>query len=140
MAVSFTQDMTGEFFDTFALPSLTHQDPRYFREPDATIKRRIVHAVAQSFWTRSDSGTGMPNYGNLAGFAIDDAIGNLYVPGQRTNVPSTAERYAIGVATAPAGNLVIEFLPDVARHIHVQVVIIQRIINQVARTGGPVEP
>lgn len=140
MAVSFTQDMTGEFFDTFLIPSLTHQDPRYFRMPKSSIPHRAFHAVAQVFWAQSDNGKGMPNYGNLAGFAIDDAIGNLYVPGQRTNVPSTVKRYAIGLATAPAGNLVIEFLPDVARHIHVQVVIIQRIINQVARNGGPQEP
>lgn len=140
MAVSFTQDTTGEFFDTFAIPALTHQDPRYFRMPDATIKRRIVHALAQSFWTRSDSGSGIPNYGVLGGFAIDDAIGNLYVPGQRTNVRSTVDRYLVGLATAPSGNFVVEFLPDVARRIHVQVVIIQRIINQVARNGGPEQP
>ncbi len=140
VAVSFTQDLTGEFFDTFAIPALTHQEPRYFRMPDATIKRRIAHAIAQSFWTRSDSGKGMPNYGVLAGFAIDDAIGNLYVPGQRTNVRSSVDRYLVGLATAPSGNFVVEFLPDVARHIHVQVVIIQRIINQVARTGGPQGP
>ena len=50
---------------------------------------------------------------------------------------STVSRYAIGLATAPIDNFVTEFLPDVARHIHVQVVIIQRVINQVARTGGP---
>ncbi len=140
VAVSFTQDMTGEFFDTFLIPSLAHQDPRYFRMPHASVPRRALHAIAQVFWAQGDNGKGMPNYGNLAGFAIDDAIGNLYVPGQRTNVPSSVERYAIGLATAPAGNLVIEFLPDVARHIHVQIVIIQRIINQVARNGGPQEP
>jgi hypothetical protein len=140
IGVSFTQDMTGEFFDTFAIPSLTRQDPRYFRMPEATIKRRIFHAIAQAYWTRGDNGKGMPNYGNLAGFAIDDALGNLYVPGQRTNVPSTVDRYVIGLGTAPTGNFVIEFLPDVARRIHVQVVIVQRIINQVAHTGGPVEP
>lgn len=140
VGVSFTQDMTGEFFDTFLIPSLTHQDPRYYRMPNASIPRRTIHAISQVFWAQGDNGKGMPNYGNLAGFAIDDAIGNLYVPGQRTNLSSSVERYAVGLATAPAGNLVIEFLPDVARHIHVQVVIIQRIINQVARTGGPVEP
>jgi hypothetical protein len=36
------------------------------------------------------------------------------------------------LATAPIGNFITEFLPDVAKHIHVQVVIVQRIINQVA--------
>ena len=87
-------------------------------------------------WTQGDNGKGMPNYANLVGFAIDDEIGNLYVPGRQTDLPASAARYVIGLATAPTDNFVTEFLPDVARHIHVQVVVIQRIINQVAKTDG----
>ena len=51
-------------------------------------------------------------------------------------MPASAARWGIGLATAPIDNFVSEFLPDVARHIHVQVVVIQRIINQVAKTEG----
>jgi hypothetical protein len=134
--VSFTQDMTGEFFGTFLIPSVMHQDPHYHRLPKASIKRRIFHATAQIVWTQGDDGRGMLNYADLGGFAIDGAIGNLYVPGQRTDFRSSASRYGIALATAPIDNYVTEFLPDVARRIHVQVVIIQRIINQVARTGN----
>lgn len=139
VGVSFTQDMTGEFFGTFLIPSLVHQDPHYHRLPKASIKRRVLHAAIQVLWTQSDNGKGMINYANLAGFAIDDAIGDLYVPGQQTRLSAGASRYGIALATAPIDNYVSEFLPDLARHIHVQVVIIQRIINQVARTdnAGP---
>jgi hypothetical protein len=136
VGVSFTQDMTNEFFGTFLIPTLVHQDPHYHRMLSATIKRRVLHCFAQIFWTQGDDGRGMVNYSDLAGFAIDDAIGDLYVPGQQTRFSAGAARYAIGLATAPIGNLVIEFLPDLARHIHVQVVIIQRVINQVARTDS----
>ncbi len=87
-------------------------------------------------WTQGDNGKGMLNYANLGGFAIDDEIGNLYVPGQQTRLTASSERYGIGIATAPIDNFVTEFLPDVARRIHVRVVLIQRIINQVAKTGG----
>ncbi|MGA3129775.1 MAG: hypothetical protein ABSD59_03175, partial [Terracidiphilus sp.] len=133
MGVSFTQDLTGEFFGTFLIPSLVHQDPHYHRMPNSRIPRRIFHCVSQIAWTQGDNGRGMLNYSDLAGFAIDDAIGNLYVPGQQTRLSASTERYAIGLATAPIDNFVSEFLPDVARHIHVQIVIIQRVINQVAR-------
>jgi hypothetical protein len=136
VGVSFTQDMTGEFFGTFLIPSLAHQDPHYHRMPNASIKRRIAHAAYQVFWTQGDNGKGMINYADLGGFAIDDAISNLYVPGQRTDFRSSGTRYGIALATAPIDNYVSEFLPDVARHIHVQVVIIQRIINQVARADN----
>ena len=30
--VSMTEDLTGEFFGTFLVPSLMHQDPHYHRE------------------------------------------------------------------------------------------------------------
>jgi hypothetical protein len=104
--------------------------------PNATMRRRVFHCFEQIVWTQGDDGRGMINYADLAGFAIDDAIGNLYVPGQQTRLSASTKRYAIGLATAPIDNFVSEFLPDVARHVHIQVVIIQRIINQVARTDN----
>ena len=138
VGVSLTEDMTGEFFGTFLIPSLAHQDPHYYRMEHATVHRRIRHAIAQVFWTRGDNGKGMPNYANLVGFAFDDAVANLYVPGRKTALGASADRYAIDLASAPAGNFVNEFLPDIASHIHVQIAIIQRVINQVVKTesGG----
>ncbi|HUN86535.1 MAG TPA: hypothetical protein VMU48_19305 [Terracidiphilus sp.] len=140
VGVSYTQDMTGEFFGTFLIPSIVHQDPHYHREPHATIPHRIGHAILQVVWTQGDKGRGMINYANLVGFAIDDEISNLYVPGRQTDLSASATRYAAGLAIAPSDNFITEFLPDIARHIHVQIVLVQRIINQVARTepaGSP---
>jgi hypothetical protein len=139
VGVSYTEDITGEFFNTFLIPSIVHQDPHYHRMPHASYPRRALHAITQVVWTQGDNGKGMLNYANLVGFAIDDEIGNLYVPGRRTNAAATAQRYATGLATAPIDNFVTEFLPDVAKHIHVEIVIVQRIINQVARTGAPTD-
>jgi hypothetical protein len=140
VGVSYSEDMTGEFIGTFLIPSLAHQDPHYHRMPGATIKRRIFHAVAQVAWTQGDNGKGMLNYADLLGFPIDAEIANLYVPGEKTNLRSTAARVGIGWAIAPTDNFVTEFLPDLARRIHVRVVLVQEIINQVARTepaGSP---
>ena len=137
VGVAYTQDMTGEFFGTFLIPSVMHQDPHYHRAPQASIARRVLHCATQIFWTQGDNGKGMLNYADLVGFAIDDEIGNLYVPGRETNMAASTQRYFIGLALAPTDNLITEFLPDVASHIHIRVVIIQRIINQVAKTDGP---
>jgi hypothetical protein len=54
----------------------------------------------------------------------------------QTPLNASTERYAIGLAIAPIDNFVTEFLPGVARHVHIQVVIIQRVINQAARTDN----
>jgi hypothetical protein len=137
VGVSFAQDMTGEFFNTFLIPSIVHQDPHYHRMPGAPIPRRIRHAILQVVWTQGDNGKGMVNYANLVGYAFDDEICNLFVPGRETNLPASAARYGIGLASAPIDNFVSEFLPDVARRVHVQVVVIQRIIDQVAKMDGP---
>jgi hypothetical protein len=132
VGVSYTEDITGEFFGTFLIPSLVHQDPHYHRMPEAGMKRRIAHVLYQIAWTQGDDGKGMVNYADLLGFGIDDEIGNLYVPGQQTNARATAERYGTALSTAPIDNAITEFLPDIARKIHVRVVLIQHIINQVA--------
>ncbi|HZP04414.1 MAG TPA: hypothetical protein VFB43_05895 [Terracidiphilus sp.] len=138
MGVSFTQDMVGEFFGTFLIPSIAHEDPHYHRLPSASVKRRILHAAYQIAWTQGDDGKGMLNYSDLVGFAVEDAVNDLYVPGQQTNLHASVRRYGITLALAPIDNYITEFLPDIASRIHVRVVLVQRIINQVAvsKAGG----
>jgi hypothetical protein len=140
VGVSYAQDMTGEFLGTFLICSLAHQDPHYHRTPSASVPRRFGHALSQVLWTQGDDGKGMPNYANIFGYAISDGISNLYVPGRETNLTASAERYGIGLATAPIDNFITEFVPDLASHVHVRVVLIQRIINRVARTEGGSQP
>ena len=117
------------------LPPTPHQSVSG-PESCASIKRRAWHTITQVFWTQGDNGHPMLNYADLVGFAADDAISNLYVPGQQTSLSASAERYGIALATAPIDNVVTEFLPDLARRIHIRVVLVQRIINQVARTDN----
>jgi hypothetical protein len=135
--VSYSEDTTSEFFGTFLIPSLFHQDPHYHRMPHAPIPRRILNAIIQVGWTKSDTGKGIPNYSSLIAAPIDAEIADLYVPGIETDLPTTAARVVTGWALAPTDNFVTEFLPDVARHIHVQVVFVQQIINQISRPGAP---
>ena len=115
------QDMTGEFFGTFLIPSIVHQDPHYHRMPNATIKRRILHAIAQVVWTQGDNGKGMLNYANLVGYRHRRRDRQPLRPRpKRPTCPPAAHRYATGLAIAPTDNFITEFLPDVARRIHVQ--------------------
>lgn len=140
VGVSYTQDMTGEFFGTFLIPSIVHQDPHYHRMPNASIPRRTGHAILQVVWAQGDNGKGMVNYAGLVGSAIDGEISNLYVPGEKTDPRSTAARYAIGAGTAPLDNFITEFMPDLARRIHFRVVLFQWIINQVGGINGSAHP
>jgi hypothetical protein len=139
--ISLLQDATGETIGTFALSSLFHEDPRYFRMPHASIPRRIVHAVSRVAIAQGDDGRPMPNYANLLGSPICAEISNLYVPGIATDARSTTERIFSGFVTEPIGTLIAEFLPDVASHIHIRVVVVQRLLNQISAQppqAGPV--
>ncbi len=136
MGVSFTQDLTGEFFGTFLIPSLAHQDPRFHRMPNASLQRRATHAIYQVVWTQSDTGKPMFNYATVVGTLADDLVSDLYVPGRRHNASATAARVTTALASDPIDNFISEFLPDLARHVNIRVAFVQRIINRVALDEG----
>jgi hypothetical protein len=132
--VSLLQDATGQFFGVFAVPALAHQDPRYYRMPGAPIRRRILYSISRTLISRSDDGRPIPNYATLLTYTINSEISNLYVPGIHPNGEATVARIATGLATDPANNLLTEFLPDVAKRIHIRIIFVQTLLNNV--TGG----
>lgn len=129
---SLAQDGTGEALGTWLIPSLAHQDPRYHRMPGAPTGRRILHALAHTVVSQHDDGSPMPNYATLLTYPISAEIANLYVPVVHTSGSSTAKRVVIGLASDPAEALIGEFLPDVARRIHIRVTFFQQIINNIS--------
>lgn len=136
LGYSLLEDAQGEFFGTYLIPSLAHQDPRYHRMKNAPFPRRVLHALAHTVVTSHDDGSAMPNYATLLTYPISAELSNFYVPGIQTDGASTAKRIVIGLATDPAGSIIAEFLPDLAKRIHIRVVFVQEILNQVI-TGAP---
>jgi hypothetical protein len=132
VGVSLLQDATGQFFGAFAIPVIVHQDPRYFRMPHAPFAKRVVYSISRTVVSRSDSGKSMPNYATLLNYPIGAELSNLYVPGIHPDAPSTVARIFTGYALDPVNGLINEFLPDVASHVHVRIIIVQRILNNVA--------
>ncbi len=132
VGVSLLEDATGQFFGAFAIPALVHQDPRYFRMPHAKLSKRIVYSISRTFISRHDDGTPMPNYATLFTYPIGAVLANQYVPGIASDASSTIVRIVTGYATDPANNLLNEFLPDVAAHVHIRIIFVQRILNNIA--------
>lgn len=130
--VSLLQDATAEFFGTFAVPAIMHQDPRYYRMPDRPFKKRVIYSISRTFISRHDDGSPMPNYGTLLEYPINAEISNLYVPGIQSDGASTAKRILVGYAIDPTNNLLAEFLPDVAKHLRIRVIFIQQFLNNIA--------
>jgi hypothetical protein len=140
VGVSLSQDAIGQFFGVFAIPVIAHQDPRYIRMPHAPLKKRIIYSVSRTFISRRDDGQSMPNYATLLTYPIGAELSNLYVPGIHPDAASTVTRILTGYALDPTNNLLTEFLPDVASRVHVRIIFVQRILNNVASGNGAIQP
>jgi hypothetical protein len=60
------------------LPSLLHQDPRYFYQ--GTNKSCALHALSSPFICRGDNGPLQPNYSTIGGDLASAALANAYYP------------------------------------------------------------
>ena len=92
------------------LPSLLHQDPRYFYQGTGTTGSRFRHAMFSPFVTRSDSGKSMPNYSSLGGNLASAGLSNLYFPKGNRGVGLVFGNFAIGTAERIGTSLVQEFI------------------------------
>lgn len=92
------------------LPSLLHQDPRYFYQGTGTTKSRLRHALLAPFITRGDDGTAQPNYSTLGGDLASSALSNLYYPKSNRGVGLVFGNFAIATAERIGATLAQEFI------------------------------
>jgi hypothetical protein len=114
---SYTDSFDGQMLGNALLPSLLHQDPRYFRLGRGTVKRRILYALGTNIIAHHD-GTGRwePNYSNVLGNLAAGGISNLYLPENERGFGSTITGGLVVIAEGGAGSMFQEFWPDLARH------------------------
>ena len=63
------------------LPSLLHQDPRFFQSGEGSFTHRAGYAVSRIFVTRTDTGNSQFNYSEIIGSALSATIStNTYHP------------------------------------------------------------
>ncbi len=77
---TFTDSFTGIMIGGGLLPTLLHQDPRYFYQGTGTKKSRLLHALSLPFVAKGDNGHWQFNYSTVGGDLASGAISNLYYP------------------------------------------------------------
>jgi hypothetical protein len=92
------------------LPSLLHQDPRYFYQGTGTTGSRIRHAMFSPFVARGDNGKWQPNYSSLGGDLASSALSNLYYPQVNRGAGLVFGNFAIGTAERVGASLAQEFI------------------------------
>lgn len=79
-AADYADGFTDIMIGGAILPSLFHQDPRYFYQGTGTTKSRLLHAVASPFACKGDNGRNQVNISSIGGDLASGALSNLYYP------------------------------------------------------------
>ncbi len=110
-------DGTIENFLVFAiLPSLLHQDPRFYQMPREAFARRAVYAISRIFITRSNSGHRQFNFSEILGSAIAAGISTYtYHPRPERTLGNMASVWGSQVGYDAISIEVKEFWPDIRR-------------------------
>ncbi len=95
------------------LPSLLHQDPRYYYRGNGTTKSRLFHAISAPFVTPADNGHLQPNYSTWGGSLISNAIAaTTYLPSSDRTAGHVFGNFGIGMAVRVFGSFAQEFILD----------------------------
>ena len=93
------------------LPSLLHQDPRYFYKGTGSVVHRALYAISTVVICKGDNGKFQPNYSNVLGNLGAAGISSLYYPrSDQHSAQVTVDNTLIGIATGSFGTLFQEFL------------------------------
>src|SRR5580700_1211270 len=91
------------------LPSLLHQDPRYFYQGTGTTSSRVRHAMFSPFVAKGDNGKWQPNYSSLGGDLASSALADLYYPTSNRGAGLVFGNFAIQTAERIGASLAQEF-------------------------------
>jgi hypothetical protein len=103
--------VTSTFFGAALLPSLLHQDPRYFYRGHGRVVTRALYAISTVVICKGDNGHWQPNYSNVFGNLAAGGVSSLYYPdSEKHDAQVTVDNILIGVGTGAIGTLFQEFL------------------------------
>lgn len=113
----FVDKTDGNYLVIFALPSVLHEDGRYFAKGEGSIWQRALYASSRVVITRTYSGNERFNNSEIFGRGIAQAISTAYYPSKSRTVGEISEKYAYALGRDALTNTFREFWPDIATHV-----------------------
>lgn len=107
----------GNFMTEAIMPTIFHEDPRYFRRGSGSFKGRIAYAASRVALAKTDKGGPTFNFAEFAGNGVTGAIGNAYYP-DSVGLSPTLTRMFTQIGTDAISNVLKEFWPDVKKKLH----------------------
>ena len=110
LGANYADGLTDIMIGGAILPSILHQDPRYFYQGAGTKKSRALHALSTPFICKGDNGRWQPNYSGLGGYLAAGAISNTYYPPSNRGPGLVFSTTTINIAADMANGLLQEFV------------------------------
>jgi hypothetical protein len=99
-------------FANAILPSLLHQDPRYFYQGAGTKWSRARQAMLAPFVCKGDNGKWQPNYSQWGGSLISASLSNAYYPESDRGAGLVFTNFATSIGLHVVLGLAQEFILD----------------------------
>lgn len=106
----YGDELSNRMFSSAILPSLFHQDPRYFYKGTGSRSSRAWYAITRAVVTRGDNGRSQPNYSRVLGGFAAGLLSNAYHLGGDRGVFLTTRNSSIAIGGHALDNLLKEFL------------------------------
>jgi hypothetical protein len=107
-------DQTSEnYMVEFVVPSITHEDTRYYTLGRGGFLKRTGYALSRAVVTRSDSGREVFNASEIIGAGASAGLSSLYYPTRERSLGNTGSEWGLDVGIDAASFVAKEFWPDV---------------------------
>lgn len=113
----FVDKTDGNYLVIFALPTVFHQDERYFAKGEGGFGKRAVYAASRIVITPNYEGHDSFNVSELLGRGMAQGISLAYYPSKTRTAGAILSKYGYALLRDAATNTFREFWPDIAVHV-----------------------
>jgi hypothetical protein len=113
----FVDKTDGNYWVIFALPTVFHEDERFYAKGEGSKLKRGLYAASRILITPDYDGHDTINASELLGRGIAQGIATTYYPSTDRTAASISEKYAYALLRDAGTNAFREFWPDIAAHL-----------------------
>lgn len=113
----FVDKADGNYLVIFALPTILHEDERYYARGEGGFWKRAIYSASRILITPDYHGHNTINAAEILGRGISQGISAAYYPAQDRSAGALAMKFGFAMGRDALTNVFREFWPDIATHV-----------------------